>query len=131
VLRGRDVELVCGACEAVFANVGIRRLAMGMNVHSAITGAVLMPRPGYSVNEEAGQRLARAEASGAGAELDGARGVVDYLRLHGGDIVFDLSCRCLRRYVRTSPDLYREILGVRGRWLTLSPGRAAWAPPAS
>jgi hypothetical protein len=131
VRKGRDVELVCGACEAVFAHVRVRRLAMGMDVHSTLTGAVLMPRPGYSINEEAKQALARAAASGVGAELDGARGVVDYLRKHGGDIVYDLTCRCARRYVRTSPELYKAVLGVQGAWLTLSPGTATWAPPTS
>jgi hypothetical protein len=130
VLKGRDVQLVCGACEAVFADVHVRRLALGMDVHSTISGAVLMPRPGYSINQEAAQRLAAAEASGVREDIDGARGVSDYLRKHGGDIVFDLTCRCGRRYVRTSPDLYRQVLAVRGRWLTLSPGTATWAPPS-
>ena len=133
MFKGRNVDLVCGACEAVFARVRARALARGMDVHSLLTGAVLMPRPGYSVNEEARQRLARAEAAGADTtparvELDSARGVVGYLRRQGGDIVYDLACRCGRRYVRTSPDLYREIVGVHGTWLTLSPGTATWPP---
>jgi hypothetical protein len=134
VVRGRDVELVCGACEAVFARARIRPLALGIRVHSLITEAMLMPRPGYSVNEEARQRLARAEAVGAvdarsRSELEAARDVLDYLRRHGGDIVYDLTCRCRRRYLRTSPRLYRDITNVQGRWLTLSPGTASWPPP--
>jgi hypothetical protein len=123
------VQLVCGACEAVFADVRVRRLASGMDVHSTITGAVLMPRPGYSINQEAAQRLAAAKASGVREDIDAARGVSDYLRAHGGDIVYDLTCRCGRRYVRTSPDLYQQVLGVRGRWLTLSPAIATWPSP--
>jgi hypothetical protein len=134
VLRGREVELVCGACEAVFANVRIRPLALGMAVHSLVIDTPIMPRPGYSINEEARQRLERAEAVGAADtrtrdQRDSARAVVEYLRRHGGDIVYDMSCRCRRRYVRTSPELFREINGVRGRWLTLSPGTASWPPP--
>jgi hypothetical protein len=136
VLRGREVELVCGACEAVFAKVRVRPLALGMDVHSIVTGAVTMPRPGYSIDKEAGQRLARAEAAGVDDaptrdELDSARSVVDYLRRHGGDIVYDLGCRCRRRYVRTSPDLYRGVVGTKGRWLTMYPGTATWGPPGS
>jgi hypothetical protein len=135
VLKGREVDLVCGACEAVFANVRIRPLARGMDVRSLITEAAIMPRPGYSINEEARQRLARAEQIGArdtGArdQLDSARAVLEYLRKHGGDIVYDLTCRCRRRYVRTSPELYRAINGVQGKWLTLSPGTASWPPRA-
>lgn len=128
MLKGRQVELVCGACEGVFARVHVRPLALGMDVHSIITGAVLMPRPGYSINEEARQRLARAERSEARGELDAAWGVAHYLRRQGGDIVYDLSCWCHRRYVRTSPDLYRAIRGTKGQWLTLSPGTATWPP---
>jgi hypothetical protein len=124
------VQLVCGACEVVFADVHVRRLALGMDLVSTITGAVLMPRPGYSINQEADQRLTSAEISGVSEDIDAARGVVDYLRQRGGDIVFDLNCRCGRRYVRTSPDLYRQALAVRGRWLTLSPGTATWTPPS-
>ncbi|HEX9337370.1 MAG TPA: hypothetical protein VF892_15855 [Pseudonocardiaceae bacterium] len=133
---GRDVNLVCGACESVFATVHVRPLALGMVVHSIINGAMLMPRPGYSVNEEARQRLNRAEAAIVRGdprvrdELDNARAVSDYLRRHGGDIVYDLTCRCRRRYVRTSPDLHREVRGTKGRWLRLSPGTATWLPPA-
>jgi hypothetical protein len=132
--NGREVGLVCGACEAVFASVRVRPLALGMNVHSILTGAVTMPRPGYSINEEARQRLARAEQADVGdtrtrTELDSARSVASYLQRHGGDIVYDLTCRCRRRYVRTSPDLHREIVGTKGRWLTMSPNTATWPPP--
>jgi hypothetical protein len=132
MLKARDVELVCGVCTAVFARVHVRPLALGMDVHSIITGGVIMPRPGYSVNEEARQRLARAEKAGVAVpgELDGARDVADYLRRHGGDIVYDLTCRCKRRYIRTSPDLHRVVVGTKGRWVTLSPGTATWAPSA-
>lgn len=137
VLKARDVELVCGACEGVFARVHIRPAALGMDVHSIITGAVLMPRPSYTINEEARQRLARAERatdtgdSAAHLELDAAWGVAQYLRrqgVMGGDIVYDLKCWCRRRYVRTSPDLRRAVRVTRGRWLTLSPGTATWPP---
>jgi hypothetical protein len=134
VLKGRDVELVCGACEGVFARVHVRPVALGMDVHSIITGAVLMPRPGYSINEEARQRLAKAERAADNGdadvrrELDAAWGVAQYLRRQGGDIVYDLSCWCRRRYVRTSPDLYRAIRITKGRWLTLSPATATWPP---
>ena len=137
MLKARDVELVCGACEGVFARVHVRPVALGMDVHSIITGAVLMPRPGYTINEEARQRLAKAEqAAGAGdvdarRELDAAWGVAQYLRRQGsdiGDIVYDLRCWCRRRYVRTSPDLYRAVRVTKGRWLTLSPATATWPP---
>ncbi|HEX5117451.1 MAG TPA: hypothetical protein VFW65_19850 [Pseudonocardiaceae bacterium] len=134
MLKGRDVELVCGACEGVFARVHVRPVALGMDVHSIITGAVLMPRPGYSINEEARQRLAKAERatdkgdSDARGELDAAWGVAQYLRRQGGDIVYDLSCWCRRRYVRTSPDLYRAVRVTKGHWLTLSPATATWPP---
>jgi hypothetical protein len=133
---GRDVQLVCGACEAVFATVHVRPLALGMVLHSVMNGAMLMPRPGYSINEEARQRLVRAEkavAAGdlrARAELENARAVSEYLRRHGSDIVYDLTCRCQRRYVRTSPDLHRGIRATKGRWLRMSPGTATWLPPA-
>jgi hypothetical protein len=136
MLTGRDVELVCGACESVFARVHIRPLALGMVVDSILTGAMLMPRPGYSINEEARQRLVRAKAAvdagdaRANDELNNARAVSDYLRSHGGEIVYDLTCRCRRRYVRTSPDLHRDVRGTRGRWLRLSPGTATWLPPS-
>src|SRR5690348_6300276 len=109
MLSGRDVELVCGACESVFAQVHVRPLALGMVVESIITGGMLMPRPGYSVNEEARQRVNRAQAAVdagdplGGYELQAASAVANYLRNHGGDIVYDLTCRCRRRYVRTSP----------------------------
>jgi hypothetical protein len=128
VLKGREVELVCGACEGAFARVRVRPLALGMDVHSLITGGVTMPRPGFSVNEEARQRLSKAELVGAGSELDSARSVVAYLRRTGGDIVYDMGCWCRRRYVRTSPHLYREVSATKGRWLTLSPGTATWPP---
>jgi hypothetical protein len=135
VVKGREVQLVCGACEAVFASARLRPLALGMTVRSLIHDTQIMPRPGYSINEEARQRLAAAEAVGSGDtrardQLDSARGVVEYLRRHGGEIVYDLTCRCRRRYVRTSPELYRDVNGVRGQWLTLSPGVATWPPPA-
>ena len=135
MLTGRDVELVCGVCGAAFARVHVRPLALGMVVDSILTGAMLMPRPGYSINEEARQRLNRAKAAveagdtRANDELNNARQVSDYLRSHGGDIVYDLTCRCRRRYVRTSPDLHREIRATKGRWLRLSPGTATWLPP--
>ncbi|HEX5407041.1 MAG TPA: hypothetical protein VFX16_32600 [Pseudonocardiaceae bacterium] len=129
MLRGRDVELVCGACEAVFAGVHVRSLARGMDVRSLVTFSALLPRAGYSVNEEARQRLARAEVHGTRVEIESARGVVSYLRECSGDIVYDLTCRCLRRYVRTSSEFFREIGAARGRWLTLSPGTASWPPP--
>jgi hypothetical protein len=135
---GRDVDLVCGVCDAVFARVHVRPLALGMVVNSLITGGMLMPRPGYSINEEARQRLVKAKAAADGDagdirahdELECARSVSDYLRSHGGDIVYDLTCRCRRRYVRTSPDLHREVRGTKGRWLRLSPGTATWLPPS-
>jgi hypothetical protein len=128
MLKGRDVELVCGACGAFFARVHVRPLALGMDVRSHVTNGPLMPRPGYSINEEARQRLARAERGADLLELEGAREVATYLRLRGGDIVYDMRCRCGRRYVRTSPDLHRGISGTKGTWLTLSPGMATWAP---
>lgn len=116
-------------CGALFARVHVRPLALGMVVRDITGEIMLLPRPGYSINEEAAQRLARAERDGSSDELEGARNVVAYLRRKGGDIVYDLGCRCLRRYVRTSPDLHRQIRATQGRWLTLSPGTATWAPP--
>ena len=89
---GRDVDLVCGVCDAVFARVHVRPLALGMVVNSLITGGMLMPRPGYSINEEARQRLVKARAAAeagdvrAHDELECARSVSDYLRSHGGEI---------------------------------------------
>lgn len=135
MFAGRDVELVCGGCEVVFAQVHVRPLALGMVVESILTGGMIMPRPGYSVNEEARQRVNRAQAAIdagdplAGYDMQAARSVATYLRNHGGDIVYDLTCRCRRRYVRTSPHLYKEIRATKGRWLRLSPGTATWLPP--
>lgn len=128
-MSGRDVELVCGACEAIFARLHLRPLALGMVVRDITGDVMLMPRPGYSINEEARQRVARATREGTPDELAAARDVADYLRRHGGEIVYDLTCRCRRRYVRTSPDLYRQARATKGRWLTLSPGTATWPPP--
>lgn len=128
-MSGRDVELVCGACEAVFARVHVKPLALGMSVYDLVTDMPVLPRPGYSINEEARQKLVRAEADGTPAELEAAHAVVDYLYRHGGEIVYDMECRCHRRHVRTSPDLHRLVRGSKGRWLTLAPGTASWAPP--
>lgn len=129
VFQGRDVDLVCGECGANFARVRLRPFALGIDVRSLVTGERFLPRPGYSINEEARQRLAQAE-NGAG-DVAAARGVVQYLRAHGGDIVYDLTCRCRRRYVRTSPGLRREITATKGGWVTLSPATATWPPPTT
>jgi hypothetical protein len=133
MLRRREVQLVCGACRQVFATVCIRPLALGMDVHSTVTGGVLMPRPGYSVTEETRHRLARAEAAGAwddasSTELNSARGMADYLNRYLGETVYDMNCHCQRRYVRTTPDLRRGAVAAKTRKLTLSTRTATWPP---
>lgn len=133
MLRRREVHLVCGECRMIFAIVRIRPLALGMDVHSTVTGAVLMPRTGYSVTEETRHRLARAEAVGprdraSTLELTSARAMADYLNRYLGDTVYDMSCHCHRRYVRTTPDLHRGAIASRDQRLTLSTRTATWPP---
>lgn len=133
MLRRREVHLVCGACRKVFATVRIRPLALGMDVHSEVTGGVLMPRPGYSVTEETRHRLARAEATPAWdeatvTELNSARAMADYLNRYLGQTVYDMNCHCNRRYVRTTPDLHRGATAAKTHTLTLSTRTATWPP---
>ncbi|HVV22802.1 MAG TPA: hypothetical protein VHF06_25425 [Pseudonocardiaceae bacterium] len=133
MLRRREVQLVCGECHAVFATVCLRPLALGMDVHSTVTGSVLMPRTGYSVTQETRYRLARAEAAGAhdlasSLELNSARAMADYLNRYLGETVYEMHCHCRRRYVRTTPDLQRGALATKGRRLTLSSRTATWPP---
>jgi hypothetical protein len=117
----------------VFATVRIRPLALGMDVHSAVTGGVLMPRTGYSVTEETRHRLARAEAvvawdDASVVELNSARAMADYLNRYLGETVYDMNCHCHRRYVRTTPDLHRGAVATKGHTLTLSTSTATWPP---
>lgn len=135
MLRRREIHLVCGACHQIFAIVRIRPLALGMDVHSTVTGGVLMPRPGYSVTEETRHRLARAEAVGprdtaSTEELTSARAMADYLNRYLGQTVYDMNCHCHRRYVRTTPDLHRGATASRNHRLTLSINTATWPPDA-
>lgn len=125
-LRGRDVELRCGQCEAIFARVHVGAVYRTLDVRMIDTGAPIMPRPGYSVNEEARQRMARAEQSGDRELIEAQHRVGAYLRRVAGEIIYDLACRCGLRYVRSSPDLSREIRTTQGRWVTLSPSIATW-----
>ncbi len=124
--RGRDVELRCGQCEAIFARVHVSAIYRMLDVRMIDSEARIMPRPGYSVNEESRQRSARAEKSGDQALLDSERRVAAYLHRVAGEIIYDLRCRCGLRYVRSSPDLTRQILKTPGRWVTLSPSIATW-----
>jgi hypothetical protein len=133
VFTGRDEQLVCGACEAVFAEVHLGPLASGITVRDLVSGAQLMPRNGFRVTAEAQARLAQAEAAaGDGVpppDLVEARDLCAYLKRQAGEIIYDLVCRCGRHYLRASPHLRKEVRSAQGRWARLSPGTASWTPP--
>jgi hypothetical protein len=126
VFTGRDVQLVCGACGAVFADVHLAPLATGITVTSLVTGAPVAPRRSGNVHAEVRGRLARAESPALQADL---RTVDAYLRREGGEVIYEIGCRCGRRHLRSAPHLRTEIKNVNGRWVTLAPGVASWAPP--
>ncbi len=124
--RGREVELRCGECETIFARVHVSAIYRVLHARRIDNDARVMPRPGYSINEESRQRLARAEQSDDQTQLDLERQVAAYLHHVAGEIVYDLRCPCGLRYVRSSPDLTKQILKTQGRWVTLAPGLATW-----
>jgi hypothetical protein len=124
--RSRQVDLRCGQCEAIFAHVRVSAVYRILHLRTVDTDAQIMPRPGYSVNEESRQRSARAEQSGDPALIESERRVADYLRRVAGEIIYDLRCRCGLRYLRSSPELTKQILRTKGQWVTLSPNIATW-----
>ena len=124
--RGRDVELRCGECAAIFARVHVSAIYRMLHARRIDSEAQIMPRPGYSINEESRQRIVRAEQSQDQTLLDSERRAAAYLHSVAGEIVYDLSCQCGLRYLRSSPDLAKQILKTKGRWVTLSPGIATW-----
>lgn len=124
--RARDVELRCGQCGTTFASVHIRAVYPTLHARLLSNGASIMPRPGYSANEEARQRTARAVESADPALIESERRVEKYLRGVAGEIIFDLRCPCGLRYVRSMPDLRSQIRHTDGACVTLSPGIATW-----
>ncbi|HEY4460510.1 MAG TPA: hypothetical protein VGN81_39795 [Pseudonocardiaceae bacterium] len=124
--RARDVELRCGECETAFARVHIRAVYPTLHVRPLDSDASLMPRPGYSINEEGRQRLERAAQSGDPLRIGSERRVFQYLQSVAGEIVYDLHCSCGLRYVRSTPDLRRQVLKTEGPCATLSPNVATW-----
>jgi hypothetical protein len=124
--RGRDVELRCGQCDAKFARVHIRAVYPTLHVRPLDNDACLMPRPGYSINEEARQRGERAAKSGDPLLIESESRVTRYLHNVAGEIVYDLRCPCGLRYVRSTPDLRWQIRNTGGPCVTLSPNIATW-----
>jgi hypothetical protein len=124
--RARDVELRCGQCETTFARVHIRALYPTIHARTIDNDASIMPRPGYSANEESRQRTARALESENPTLIESERRVDAYLRNVAGDIIYDLRCPCGLRYVRSMPDLRWQIRNTEGQCVTLSPSIATW-----
>ena len=126
--RAKDVQLRCGQCETTFARVHIRALYPTIFAWTLGNGAKIMPRPGYSVNEESRQRVLRAAESEDPMLIESARRVEAYLHRVAGEIIFDLRCLCGLRYVRSMPDLRREVRDTEGDCTILSPNLATWHP---
>jgi len=118
--RAKDVELRCGQCETTFARVHVRALYPTLHARRLDNNAPIMPRPGYSTNEEARQRTARAAESEDPMLIESERRVARYLHSVAGEIIYDPRCPCGLRYVRSLPDLRWQLRNTEDGCATLS-----------